>query len=48
MKTVFYGNAEIGNDLPSLGFPDYADGIPSAPTTPGAPAPSSRRPVRTG
>ncbi|MFJ6691804.1 ABC transporter substrate-binding protein [Streptomyces sp. NPDC091294] len=28
VKTVFYGNAEIGNDLPSLGFPDYADGIP--------------------
>lgn len=28
VKTVFYGNAEIGNDLPSIGFPDYADGIP--------------------
>ncbi|WP_030560388.1 ABC transporter substrate-binding protein, partial [Streptomyces exfoliatus] len=28
VKTVFYGNAEIGNDLPSMGFPDYAEGLP--------------------
>jgi peptide/nickel transport system substrate-binding protein len=28
VKTVFHGNAEIGNDLPAMGFPDYADGIP--------------------
>ncbi|MGV9910436.1 ABC transporter substrate-binding protein [Streptomyces tendae] len=28
VRTVFYGNAEVGNDLPSIGFPDYADGIP--------------------
>lgn len=35
MKTVFYGNAEIGNDLPSLGFPDYADGIPQRAHDPG-------------
>lgn len=28
MRTVFYGNAETGNDLPSVGFPDYADGVP--------------------
>ncbi|WP_320783236.1 ABC transporter substrate-binding protein [Streptomyces sp. CRN 30] len=28
VDTVFYGNAEIGNDLPSLGFPDYADSLP--------------------
>ncbi|MEU7367163.1 ABC transporter substrate-binding protein [Streptomyces hygroscopicus] len=28
VKTVFYGNAEVGNDLPSMGFPDYAEGLP--------------------
>ncbi|MFI9604894.1 ABC transporter substrate-binding protein [Streptomyces sp. NPDC052043] len=28
VRTVFYGNAEIGNDLPSIGFPDYAEGLP--------------------
>ncbi|MEV0017720.1 ABC transporter substrate-binding protein [Streptomyces tendae] len=28
VKTVFHGDAEVGNDLPSIGFPDYADGIP--------------------
>ncbi|MFE0791809.1 ABC transporter substrate-binding protein [Streptomyces mutabilis] len=28
VRTVFYGNAETGNDLPSVGFPDYADGVP--------------------
>lgn len=28
VETVFYGNAETGNDLPSIGFPDYAESIP--------------------
>ncbi|MGI5440686.1 ABC transporter substrate-binding protein [Streptomyces shenzhenensis] len=28
VKTVFYGNAEIGNDLPSMGFSDYAESLP--------------------
>ncbi len=28
VRTVFYGNAEVGNDLPSIGFPDYAEGVP--------------------
>ncbi|MER6526859.1 ABC transporter substrate-binding protein [Streptomyces sp. NPDC001508] len=28
VRTVFYGNAEIGNDLPSMGFSDYAEGLP--------------------
>ncbi|MFJ3145345.1 ABC transporter substrate-binding protein [Streptomyces halstedii] len=28
VKTVFYGNAETGNDLPSMGFPDYAEDLP--------------------
>ncbi|MFH9199628.1 ABC transporter substrate-binding protein [Streptomyces anulatus] len=28
VRTVFYGNAEVGNDLPSIGFPDYAQGVP--------------------
>ncbi|WP_327250071.1 ABC transporter substrate-binding protein [Streptomyces sp. NBC_01320] len=28
VKTVFYGNAEVGNDLPSIGFPDYAESLP--------------------
>ncbi|MEU9381730.1 ABC transporter substrate-binding protein [Streptomyces sp. NPDC048279] len=28
VKTVFYGNAQTGNDLPSIGFPDYAQGLP--------------------
>ncbi|MFJ6070896.1 ABC transporter substrate-binding protein [Streptomyces sp. NPDC093065] len=28
VKTVFYGNAGVGNDLPSIGFPDYAEGLP--------------------
>ncbi|MEU9382666.1 ABC transporter substrate-binding protein [Streptomyces sp. NPDC048279] len=28
VKTVFYGNAQVGNDLPSIGFPDYAEGLP--------------------
>jgi peptide/nickel transport system substrate-binding protein len=28
VKTVFYGSAEVGNDLPSIGFSDYADGLP--------------------
>ncbi|MGW5603339.1 ABC transporter substrate-binding protein [Streptomyces rochei] len=28
VRTVFHGEAEIGNDLPSIGFPDYADGVP--------------------
>lgn len=27
VKTVFYGNATVGNDLPSIGFPDYAKGL---------------------
>lgn len=36
VKTVFYGNAEIGNDLPSMGFPDYAEGLPPARPRPGA------------
>ncbi|WP_329130644.1 ABC transporter substrate-binding protein [Streptomyces sp. NBC_00670] len=35
VKTVFHGNAEIGNDLPSMGFPDYADGIPRRAHDPG-------------
>ncbi|MFF2650704.1 ABC transporter substrate-binding protein [Streptomyces sp. NPDC058045] len=28
VKTVFYGNAQAGNDLPGIGFPDYAEGLP--------------------
>ncbi|GAA2608501.1 ABC transporter substrate-binding protein [Streptomyces lienomycini] len=28
VKTVFYGNAQVGNDLPAMGFPDYAEGLP--------------------
>ncbi|MFJ8790594.1 ABC transporter substrate-binding protein [Streptomyces sp. NPDC102462] len=28
VQTVFYGHAEIGNDLPSMGFPDYAESLP--------------------
>ncbi|RCG28569.1 ABC transporter substrate-binding protein [Sphaerisporangium album] len=28
VSTVFYGNATVGNDLPAMGFPDYADGLP--------------------
>ncbi|MFD8339117.1 ABC transporter substrate-binding protein [Streptomyces solisilvae] len=28
VKTVFYGNAEVGNDLPAIGFPDYAGSLP--------------------
>lgn len=28
VKTVFHGSAVVGNDLPSLGFPDYAQGVP--------------------
>ncbi|MFD4030015.1 ABC transporter substrate-binding protein [Streptomyces sp. NPDC058637] len=28
VKTVFYGNAVVGNDLPSIGFPDYAESVP--------------------
>jgi peptide/nickel transport system substrate-binding protein len=28
VRTVFHGNAEVGNDLPSIGFPDYAQGVP--------------------
>ncbi|AEN08677.1 MULTISPECIES: ABC transporter substrate-binding protein [unclassified Streptomyces] len=28
VKTVFHGNAQVGNDLPSIGFPDYAQGLP--------------------
>ncbi|OPG12580.1 ABC transporter substrate-binding protein [Microbispora sp. GKU 823] len=28
VRTVFYGNATVGNDLSSLGFPDYAEGLP--------------------
>ncbi|AOW90142.1 ABC transporter substrate-binding protein [Streptomyces olivaceus] len=28
VKTVFYGNAETGNDLPAMGFPDYAGSLP--------------------
>ncbi len=28
VKTVFFGNAQVGNDLPALGFPDYAEGLP--------------------
>ncbi|MGP2438403.1 ABC transporter substrate-binding protein [Streptomyces sp. JW3] len=28
VRTVFYGNAEVGNDLPGLGFPDYAESLP--------------------
>ncbi|HBF82195.1 MAG TPA: ABC transporter substrate-binding protein [Streptomyces sp.] len=28
VRTVFHGNAEVGNDLPSIGFPDYAEGVP--------------------
>lgn len=28
VKTVFYGNAQVGNDLPAIGFPDYAEGLP--------------------
>ncbi|AJE43695.1 ABC transporter substrate-binding protein [Streptomyces nodosus] len=28
VRTVFYGNAEVGNDLPSIGFPDYAESLP--------------------
>ncbi|MFC8005238.1 ABC transporter substrate-binding protein [Streptomyces olivaceus] len=28
VKTVFYGKAETGNDLPAMGFPDYAGSLP--------------------
>ncbi|MGJ6968549.1 ABC transporter substrate-binding protein [Streptosporangium sp. G11] len=27
VRTVFYGNATVGNDLPSMGFPDYVQGL---------------------
>ncbi|MFI6513867.1 ABC transporter substrate-binding protein [Streptosporangium sp. NPDC050855] len=27
VSTVFYGNATVGNDLPSMGFPDYVEGL---------------------
>ncbi|MET8048363.1 ABC transporter substrate-binding protein [Streptosporangium sp. NPDC005286] len=27
VRTVFYGNATVGNDLPSMGFPDYVEGL---------------------
>ncbi|MFD6149917.1 ABC transporter substrate-binding protein [Streptomyces sp. NPDC060243] len=28
VRTVFHGQATVGNDLPSLGFPDYARDLP--------------------
>ncbi|MFJ4439341.1 ABC transporter substrate-binding protein [Streptomyces sp. NPDC088923] len=28
VRTVFHGEATVGNDLPSLGFPDYASDLP--------------------
>ncbi|WP_406143483.1 ABC transporter substrate-binding protein [Streptomyces sp. NBC_01012] len=28
VKTVFDGDAVVGNDLPSIGFPDYAESVP--------------------
>ncbi|MFH8224417.1 ABC transporter substrate-binding protein [Streptomyces sp. NPDC018057] len=28
VRTVFHGSAQVGNDLPAIGFPDYAEGLP--------------------
>ncbi|MEU3183948.1 ABC transporter substrate-binding protein [Streptomyces sp. NPDC006923] len=36
VRTVFYGNAEVGNDLPAIGFPDYAASLPQRAHDPAA------------